>query len=184
MLFRSVNIPVVYDYIERCTRGMFASKISTFDPTTKRYVTKLYDMVDTFPDQKHLNVYPLASNKSIYRYSTYMSYMSKYTGNFTGYGDVTNANTLQNRLSLLAQIDANKLEITVPGRLDYTVGLKVRLKFYKIQPANKDDSDVIDNILSGDYIIAAINHYISRNLHECTIEVVKESILLDLDRNK
>ena len=42
----------------------------------------------------------------------------------------------------------------------------------------------ISEILSGDYIIAAINHYISRNLHECTIEVIKESILLDLARNK
>ena len=108
--------------------------------------------------------------------------MTKYTGNFTGYGDVTNTGSIQNRISLLAHINANKIELTIPGRMDYTVGLRVNLKLFKNEPNNKEDTEILDEMLSGSYIISAISHYINRDRHECIIEVVKESLLLNLNR--
>ena len=84
----------------------------------------------------------------------------------------------------MAQINANKIEIIVPGRLDYTVGLRITVKLYKVSPNSKEDTDTIDEMLSGSYLIAAINHYINRNMHECTFELIKESLLIDLDREK
>jgi hypothetical protein len=178
----SINISTVFDYIERVRSGLYGSKLYTHDMTTKTFEGKLYNMLDNFSKEKHLNEFPLASNSSIYRYNSMIMFVPKYYQNFSNFGDSTNANSIQNRISLLSQIDANKLEIVVPGRLDYTVGLKVLLKLYKIEPQSKEDSELIDNMLSGNYIIAAINHYINRNLHECSIELVKESLLIDLNR--
>ncbi|CAB4126638.1 hypothetical protein UFOVP84_10 [uncultured Caudovirales phage] len=181
---RSINIATAYDYMERVQSGMYGSKLYTHDLTTKRFEAKLYNMLDNFASQKHLNEFPLASNRAVYKYNSMIMYIPKFHQNFSNFGDSTNANSMQNRVSLFSQIDANKLEIVVPGRLDYTVGIKVLLKLYKIEPQSKSDTSIIDDMLSGNYIIAAINHYINRNMHECTIELVKESLLIDLDRKK
>ena len=84
----------------------------------------------------------------------------------------------------MAQIDANKIEIVVPGRLDYTVGLKIDINLFKSEPSNKEDTESKDVMFSGSYLISAVNHYINRNSHECTLELVKDSLLIDLDRKK
>ena len=81
-------------------------------------------------------------------------------------------------------MESTKLEIIVPGRMDYTVGRKVNLKLNKVQPISKTDKDIEDNMFSGNYIISAINHYINRERHECTLELMKDSLQLNLDRNK
>lgn len=181
---REINIPTAYDYIERVQSGMYGSRMYTHDLTSKLYENKTYNMLDKFADQKHLNKYPLASNKAVYSYNAMMIKMPKYYNNFADFGDSTNANSIQNRMSLLAQINGNKIEIIVPGRLDYTVGLRVNLTLYKIEPSNKTDTKTKDEMLSGSYLISAINHYINKNMHQCTFELIKESLLVDLDRKK
>ena len=80
------------------------------------------------------------------------------------------------------QINANKLQIIVPGRLDYTVGLRISITMYKSEPTTDKDTSVIDEIFSGSYIISAINHFISRSSHECSMEIVKESLIRELDK--
>lgn len=181
---RSISIPTAFDYIERARGGMFGSRMYTYDLGTKKFESKNYDMLKNFDNQKHLNGYPLASNKALYRYNSMILSIPKYFGNFMGLADSTNANSIQNRISLLTQINSNKIEVVVPGRLDYTVGLRVELKLYKTEPSNKQDTEIIDEMFSGTYLIAAINHYINRNMHECTFELVKDSLLIDLDRKK
>lgn len=181
---RNLSIPTVYDYIERNKQGMFASKLFTYDLTTKKYNSSNYDMLDTFKNQIHLNEFPMASAKTTYRYNSFVIAMTKYTGNFSGYGDVTNASSIQNRTSLLAQSNSSKIEIVIPGRLDYTVGLKVQVKIYKAEPTSNTDTEFVDNMLSGNYIISAINHYINKNKHECTVELIKDSLLTNLDLKK
>jgi hypothetical protein len=181
---REINIPTAYDYIERVQSGMYGSRMYTHDLTSKLYANKTYNMLDKFADQKHLNKYPLASNKAVYSYNAMMIKMPKYHNNFADFGDSTNANSIQNRISLMAQINGNKIEVIVPGRLDYTVGLRVNLTLYKIEPSNKSDTKIKDEMLSGSYLISAINHYINKNMHQCTFELIKESLLVDLDRKK
>jgi hypothetical protein len=141
-------------------------------------------MLKGFKDQNHLNKFPLASNKAIYKYDSMVMSMPKYNNNFADFGDSTNAKSIQNRISLMAQIDANKIEIVVPGRLDYTVGLKIDINLFKAEPSVKEDTESKDEMFSGSYLISAVNHYINRNAHECTLELVKDSLLIDLDRKK
>lgn len=179
---RNITVPVQYDYIDRSRSGMYGSRLFTYDIMTKRVVNKSYDALKNHNTQKHLNKFPLISDNARYKSESLMLNMTKYTGNFTGYGDVTNTSSIQNRISLLAHINANKIELTIPGRMDYTVGLRVNLKLFKNEPNNKEDTEILDEMLSGSYIISAISHYINRDRHECIIEVVKESLLLNLNR--
>ena len=98
--------------------------------------------------------------------------------------DVTNSKTIQKRTSQLQQAEATKISIVVPGRTDYTVGRKVRVKLNKFNPIESGDTekDITDNMFSGNYIISGINHFIDREKHQCHMELMKDSFIVDLDK--
>lgn len=181
-----LHVPLVYDYIDRVRSGMFASKIITNDITTKKYFSKNYNLIDDFSKNEHLNENPPVSKlqKSLNN-SMIINYPKEY-GVFNGYTDVSNAKTIQKRISQLMSAQTTKLEIVVLGRTDYTVGMKVKVRLNKIQPIEKEDAseDILDKILSGYYIVSAINHNINRDKHECSMELIKDSYIMNLDEGK
>jgi len=87
---------------------------------------------------------------------------------------------------LFKQLEAMKLEIEVPGRCDYTVGQKVNVELTMMEPIKKSDSDAdtVDKLYSGNYLIAAVNHYIDRDMHTCHMELVKDSLQKNLESGK
>lgn len=178
----SYSIPIAYDYMDRISSGMLASKMISYDLTKKQYTNKNYNMFDRFSQQKHLNEFPINSDSVLFRNNSSIIISPKYYGNFSGFGDVTNSNFLQERISLLKTAESNKIQITVPGRTDYTVGQKVFVRFNRVESVSKKDDDITDKVFSGNYLISAINHYIDREKHECHMEVIKESSLLDMNR--
>jgi hypothetical protein len=180
----SISIPVAHDYMDRLRNGMLASRQFSYDITKKTYNVKNYNMLDRFNDQKHLNKFPINSNKVIFRNNSTMIIYPKNYGNFNGFGDVTNAHSNQERISTLKLAEANKINITVPGRTDYTVGQKIAIVLYRVEPASKKDQDLTDKMFSGYYLIAAINHVIDKEKHECYMELIKESSQMDMNRNK
>jgi hypothetical protein len=179
-----IAVPTAYDYMERLDGGMIGSKQYSFDLTSKNVDIKEYDMFEDWEKNNHTNLYPLASNKSIYRYNAKILNRYRHWGNFNDGNDSSNSNYLQKRMSIMKMIDAAKIEITVPGRTQYTVGQKVLVELDKMEPAQKKDSDTLDSVLSGAYIIGAINHYIDREKHECVMELFKDSLLKDINKAK
>lgn len=180
----SISIPDGFDYMDRINNGMYGSRMYTYDIVSKKFSSKNYNMLENFPKEKHLNDNPLASEKVIFRYNSKILNEPKYYNNFSNFGDATNTSSLQRRLSWMKQAEANKVEINVPGRTDYTVGQKVQLHLNKVQPFSKKDKDTLDNMFSGNYLISAINHYINRESHECNMELIKDSLLVKLDGKK
>lgn len=176
-----ISIPNGYDYMENVRAGMYASKIITYDVVTKKYASKHYNILDGWKKESNLNPYPLVSKKHIDNPWSTIIRETKYYNNFDKYSDVTGTRTLQKRISQMLQSEGNRIEITVPGRTDYTVGQKVEVKLYKSQPTSKEDTDFIDKAYSGFYIIAAVNHFITREKHECRMELVKNSYTFNLD---
>ena len=176
-----ISIPVGFDYMDRIRSGMISSKLITYDVTKKTYATKNYNMFQRFEQQKHLNKFPINSSKSIFRSNAAIFTEPKAFGNMSGFGDVTNTRSMQERFSLMKLAEANKLEITVPGRADYTVGQKIAVVLNKIEPLSKKNGDTTDKMFSGFYIIAAINHYITKEKHECVMEVIKESSQMNMN---
>ena len=83
----------------------------------------------------------------------------------------------------MKQAESTKIQITVPGRTDYTVGDKVKLTLNKFNPIKTSDTDddIIDNLFSGNYIISTINHMIDREKHECYMELIKDSYIVNFN---
>ena len=141
-------------------------------------------MLEDFPNNTHLNEFAAASKKVIRRFNSMGFIYPKYHANFNNFGDVTNAKTIQKRISQLHQATATKINIVVPGRTDYTIGKKVRVNLNKFNPIADTDSekDTIDNMFSGNYIISSVNHFIDREKHQCHMELIKDSFIVDLDK--
>jgi len=179
-----ISIPEAFNYMENNRAGMFSNRMINYDLTTKQYIDKKFDLLTEFPNRKHLNDYPLASKKNINRANSLIFFYPKYYNNFNNYKDVTNAHTIQSRMATLKAAEGSKVQITVPGRTDYTVGMKVKLTLNKMNPitADENSSDVTDKLFSGNYIISAVNHYINRQKHECSIELIKDSYGINLDQ--
>jgi len=179
-----LDVPVVQDYMERARSGMFASKIITHDILTKNYNSKNFDIATDYSKTTHMNPNGIISNNNVRHPNSKIINMSKYYGVFDKYTDVSNAKSIQRRISQLAQAETTKINIVVLGRTDYTVGMKVKLDLNKIEPIAKDENDIQDKIFSGNYIISAINHYINKEKHECNMELIKDSYIMNLNEGK
>jgi hypothetical protein len=176
-----LKIPVGIDYIDRIQSGVYASRMYSYDLATKKVESKNFSAVETFNQRTHLNEFPAYSKKVISRYGAKLFNELKYYNNFSNFGDATTTKSIQERISLMKQSESTKIEITVPGRCDYTVGQKVDITLYKAEPTSKNDKKTLDNMFSGNYIISAINHMITREMHECSMELIKDSLLVNLD---
>jgi hypothetical protein len=180
----NISIPTGFDYMNRISSGMFASKAITYDLTNKKYNVRNYNMFDNFNKQNHLNPYSIASDRAIFKSNSLVVNYQRTLSTFSGFTDTTSYNSFQQRISLMKQAEANKIEITVPGRTDYTVGQKVSVTLNKVEPISSSDTDITDKMFSGFYLISAINHYITRESHECNMELIKDSLQLNLDGKK
>lgn len=184
----SISVPVLYDYLDRVRSGMYSSEMLITDVMTKRYNVKNFNLSKDFSSNVHLNKYSTAtelSNLTNKPGSLIINYPKAY-GTFNGYSDVSNASSLQKRLSQLAQAQTTKINIKVFGRTDYTVGMKVYVDLNQMRPIskNEDKTKFKDNILSGNYIISAANHVINRAQHECVLELIKDTFIIDLNTGK
>ena len=167
-----------YDYMDRLSGGMYTSKLISYDSTKKTYTVKNFDIKKKFSKQNHLNEYPLFSEKAIGRSNAKHILFPRAFETFTSFGDTTNARVVQERISFLKMAEAQKINITVAGRCDYTVGQIAEVTLYKKQPMQKKDrnEDLIDTVNSGKYLVSAINHQISVDGHTCYIELIKDSM--------
>lgn len=179
-------IPIGFDYMDRIRSGMFASKLVSWDLNRKVYNSKNYTIRDRYTKINHLNPNSIIGDNAIFRSNASILNYPRNTSNFSGYGDATNYKIIQERNSLMKLAESNKIEISVPGRSDYTVGQKVAVTLNKIQPvsAEDDNQELVDKMFSGFYIISAINHYVTRERHECHMELIKDSLQLNIDGKK
>lgn len=179
----SFDMPVGFDYMDRTLNGMFASKIITHDYVTKKYSTKTYNAVEEFKKHPSLNPYPVFT-ESVSRNSGAM-YLSepKHYGIHNGQGDISNTKNALSRIGLMRLASAFKFNITVNGRTDYTVGQVVSVKMPTFEPhTDPNNPDVYDKMFSGKYLIGALNHVIKGDKHETHMELIKDSLIFNLDK--
>lgn len=177
-----LDTPSTYNYMERLQSGMYGSELITYDILTKQYVHVGYMAGDPEKDGnvQRLNANPLWSNNRPALMKGVMIYGSKYYNNFDGFDDVTNTRTVQKRKSLMAQAEGYKVNITVFGRTDYSAGQRVYLSVPKNTQIKQND-DPEDKILSGNYLVAALCHFITRESHQCVMELIKDSYMVNLN---
>jgi len=176
------EMPRGFDYIDRTQNGMFASKIITHDYTTKKYSVKNYNAVDEFPKHPHLNKYPVFTQGVARNTSALILSEPKHYGIHNGHGDISNTKHALSRIGLMKMAEAFKFNITVAGRTDYTAGQVVEIKMPTFEPHTSGlDPNSIDKMFSGKYLITALNHVIKTDRHETHMELMKDSLIINLD---
>lgn len=171
-----------FDYIRRLKSGMYGSETITYDIVTKQYTHTAFK--PDFAKSNHLNGGSLWSDKAPTLVGSNVHFVSKYYNNFDNYDDVTNSKTLGQRRSILAQAEASKITISVFGRTDYSVGKKVYVELPKNAQITGSDTEWENQLLSGNYIISAICHNITRTSHTCILELSKDSYMVNLNDTK
>lgn len=176
-----IRTPETFNYIDRIQSGMYGSQMVTYDLTTKIYAHSGY--TPKFDEDLHLNKFPLWTDKVIAKQRAMLIREHRYYNNYNGFGDVTNTKIAQRRISLLGQAEAFKIEIQVLGRTDYSVGQKMTVVVPKATQLKITDTpdNFNDVIHSGNYLVSAICHLITRESHECIMELIKESFIVDLN---
>lgn len=175
----NVEVPAMYDYMDKVRSGSLSSKLMSYDSTKKTYTVKNFDAKTRFAQQGHLNGKPLFTEKAPRKPNSRIILYPRAFETFTSFGDTTNARIIQERNSILKMAESQQLHITVPGRTDYTVGMVVNVLLQKQMPLQKKDSakEITDKILSGRYLVTAINHIINPEGHECRMELSKDSLM-------
>lgn len=177
-----VRIP--FDALKFTNNGAYASRLYAHDLVKKKYVAKDYNALTDFKNSSHLNKNPMYTEVKPVSPGNFVFNYTKHYGSHNGFADTSNTHTIQQRNSKLALIRSCVIELSVFGRTDYTVGQKVYVELPKPtvitekDQANTDKkTGYIDTAYSGNYIITAINHIISREEHKCVIELSKESMM-------
>lgn len=185
-IVESFNIENNFNTLSNLQNGYFANKLFKFDVIKKDYTTHDFDYVAQFEDYKHIETIEGRSGGSFFPADTlrnpdtkmmvYPSHPELYTGVKDNASDMIE-NTLQNRISLLNDLNNYKINMTVNGRSDIEVGGIVRFDFPSITPkdSNTLESDGTDKYLSGLYLITAIRHKITPLKHMMIMELVKDS---------
>ena len=169
-----------YDALKFTQNGAYASRMFAYDLVKKKYFSKDYDALSQFDKSPHLNKKALyTTSKPVTAAHMIFNEMRHYSAH-NGFPDTSSVTTMQQRNSKLNLFRSAVIEIDVFGRTDYTVGKKVYVEVPKPAViASKDlptgPDGFIDKTYSGNYIISAINHVISRDKHTCILELSKES---------
>lgn len=173
-----------YDYIERCSSGMYGSSIYTFDVETKKLNYKTVDGWRDFGDSRvRLNtnlpstapdgvtVLPAPYNPAAKMFVE-VSQQNSYNG-----APMPMLENNMRRSTLLNQAQFNRISVQVFGRFDYTVGRTIDVIIYADKEVLENDApeDAYDKVLSGRYLITACNHNITTEAHFCNMELAKDS---------
>ena len=167
-----MSVPDVGDYFNETMNGRLKSHIISHDIATNEYIASNFSakkgvLLNPEPGYKK----PVASPKG----STIV--MNKHFMVYDEYSDATNVTTIQKRSSFFQNIIKFKVSMLVLGRTDYKVGQIFELSVPRSMEVFKGDKDTDDPVVSGRYLVSAVAHYIEKDAHKCSIELIKNSIL-------
>lgn len=177
-----ISIPVLTDYMNDIQSGRMKSRLISYDITTKKYLVKDYSVKKDPKPETLLNENPSYSKYTLGNSAAAQMIVPKYYGNFNNYADVTSTKTQQKRISFFQNLSKFKVNLQVYGRTDYTVGKVIDLYLPRATQITKEDQDPRDQILSGRYLISAVSHTITRENHTCNMEIIKNSVLVNLSK--
>lgn len=178
------KVRVPFDALKFTNSGAYASRIYAYDLVKKKYFAKDYDVLSEFNKTVHLNKKPLYTDMKPVSPANMIFNEVRHFASHDGFPDTSSVAHQQQRNSKLGLLRSSVIEINVFGRTDYTVGQKVYVEVpkptviaAKDQASTDNTKGFIDSTYSGNYIVTAINHVISRENHTCILELSKESMM-------
>lgn len=185
-IVESFTIENNFDVLQNLQNGYYASKLYKFDVINKDYQWFDFDYVNEFYEYAHLETTNNGSGGAFFTNQTartpdskiifYPSHPELYSGITNNANDIIET-TMQNRISLLNDLNNYKIHVVVPGRTDIEVGNVVRFDFPAINEKSiaTTSDEAVDKYLGGLYLITAIRHKITYGKHVMLMELIKDS---------
>lgn len=182
-LIQNMEILNGIDHLEYLENGYFANQLIEVDVLKKNIKSIEYSHPEKFKNYTHSeknNPSPLYDKNAIINSHTHKRIYTKQAGLHT---DTTNnysermGEIYGNRKSNLLDLNALRLNVTIYGRTDVEVGRTIHINYPDISPVTEEEKSKkhLDEKLTGDYLITAIHHKISKLKHFMSMEVIKDS---------
>lgn len=177
-----MSTPIFFDYYEKIQSGFYGSSIYHYDVQTKRLNYRNFLTKRDIKTNRLNDNYPFSSNLQ-FRPESSLSLSVIHKSSYNDSPTLTIDHTVR-RMAHLSQLSAFTTNIQVFGRFDYAVGKAVYLTVYKNSSTSATDTDdeLIDEMLTGKYLITAITHEITTKNHLCNLELSKDSTIKNLDK--
>ena len=168
------------DFRENTLNGALSHKVYGVNLLRKEFNSKVYNLKDDFNKSEHLEGSPIISSSAIINDNGLISNRNFAPNLFNGVDDKSN-DIIAKRISLLGQLELFKIDIVVAGRTDIEVGMTIDFQMNQFDETDTTEKSIpkIDPYYSGYYLITAIQHRISQSRHLMTMQIVKESVLME-----
>lgn len=160
--------------------GLNSSSMILIDPIRQTAVKKTFSYQDFFDSTSHMypnsleRRVPDASGISLSNTIGGQDYIfNRPSSNYSG--QESDGNYHLQRKSILESYDSTKIQITVPGDSDRTVGEVVYLSLPSPQQQSQEEEE--DPMSSGKYIISALRHSITRKSYSLVQTVSRDCFL-------
>jgi hypothetical protein len=190
---REAKIVNSTDLIENIKNGVYAGKFIGIDPLTRKVSINKIDFQQTYgKTDAHLNKYPnftgavnidgldsaqmFDSKISLYAFQSFRGTTPWVQKNDPRTGtiiDDTHAYVFQ-RAPIFANLLQTTIHLNLPGNFGITSGAVINLTM-PVKSLKPDADEVIDETLSGKYIVTAARQMIKGDMHETIIEVAADS---------
>lgn len=192
---RDFKILTSFDVVENIKSGSYAGKFIGFDTITRNVRVITYEDSFSYND-KHANDnaesnlvdFKNRDEKSAFEMydSRIVSYPFQFTReklqyivenspDMTNYVDPTHEYIFK-RKAIFQNLMQRRIRLVMPGNFAFLAGYLVQVdvpKFALVE--GRSDSDVIDETISGNYIILGVRHILKYNKHETVLEVGTDS---------
>ena len=190
-LAKDVEMIESTDYIKNYTNGYLGNRLVYLDVFNKEYQLIDYDHVLNYEKQFHSSgkgteAKPVFSKDTFRNFATNISFYPKNPKLFNDYADNISEKMGEihgNRLSSMLELTNIKMNMTVPGRTDAEVGRLIYFEYPSMGGKEIGDtaSTAQDKLYSGYYLITAIHHKVNKLNHEMVMEVIKDSLYVDIE---
>tara|TARA_B100000902_G_scaffold59439_1_gene66437 strand:+ start:131 stop:1639 length:1509 start_codon:yes stop_codon:yes gene_type:complete len=197
------NILNRYDTLSSILKGVYASRIVTYDPFTKQHKELDFSYPHEFVNTTHMGqlskdktseanslmpMYNYEDNKllSDFPEGKYMFVSSaigmhdkknETTGQITAIDTAAVENTLQKSISQIGAFNSFVIEIVVPGNTSVTAGDVIS---FETLTQSDTKNNKIDPYMSGNYLVSEVRHLIQRPKstpnHNMTLVCIKDSV--------
>lgn len=167
------RVDVMFDYLRDTQSGAIKTELTTYDILNKRVVKSEYSY--EYDAAKSLNPKPLWLPTIIEKTNPTQLYSTRNYKNASDVDSLSLDDVSYIRDAKMRTLNSSKIEIDIFGRLNYKLGDIVTYHTNMKAPIKQvDDINAgKDLLLSGDYIITAINHRFDRAKYMMTLELSK-----------
>lgn len=180
-IMQNLYVDKSFNYIDRVTTGAYGNRSLVVDPSTKSYSYDYYDFTEAFNKHSRLNDIPIGTSNAIRRINSVFRTRIAPSNTTTTMVSESTEQWFRQRLTELASINANTIEFDAIGRFYIsagdviTVAIPKVVKPISISSSATETSTLLDQFLSGRYIVSSLRHLIDRERHVIKVQASKDS---------